>query len=292
MALMTVRPLSREESPLKLEELPRLSPLVVRLIRLLANPDCRVADVVSVIEQDVLLSAQVLKRANSAVFGRLQPIRSVQHAVRTLGVGTMRRFALGSSLSNLFFREKTAPSFSMGRFNLHSLATGTLSEILADELPTNHKAGAFVAGLLHDVGKLLMAIHLPKTYEDVLAFSTVAGTSQIESERQLLGTDHAEFSAQAISRWELDDSIRIAAKYHHQPDHAKVEEPPVPGTVGLATIVHKANLFVNYLGMSVLPATVLLPDPPVLEISGFVYPARRVEERFKLEWTTLWKLLQ
>ena len=70
----------------------------------------------------------------------------------------MRKFVLGASISNIFSRFRAAPSFSMARFNLHSVATGTLVEMISDEIALEEPSGAFIAGLLHDVGKLLIAV--------------------------------------------------------------------------------------------------------------------------------------
>ncbi len=271
------------------DKLPRISPLLTKLIALLADPDCDVYDLSSIVEKDPVLSAQVLQRANSAWFGRMQPVSSVHHAIALLGVGSMRRFAVGSSISNLFSRHSTAPSFSMTRFNLHSVATGTLLEILADELPVHGREHAFVAGLLHDMCKLLIAAHMPKQYEDILAIAAASGRAEIECEREVLGMDHAELSDLAISRWELDRSIAVAARYHHDPARAVEIERVPPGRIGLTAVLCKSNEFVKALGMSILPPLSLPEAPPPLEFPGFRCPADAVEERFRKEWRNLWE---
>ena len=282
MALLELNLSSRETSLQNLEKLPKLSPLLMQFIALVAKPRCEVAELAALIEKDAVLSAQVLERANSAWFGRVQPIRSLQHAIAMLGIGTMRRFALGSSISNLFAREKTAPSFSMARFNLHSVEAGTLVELLAEAIPVPGRASGFIAGLLHDIGTLLIATHMPKRFEEVLAMAAISGEPLLECERQLLGTDHAELSALVISRWDLDDLIQAAAREHHAP----------PDRVDLTLLVHKADKFVDYLGMSVLPATAPPQEPPTLDFPGVKYPMARVQQRFQAEWSNLWNLLQ
>lgn len=293
MALLTLNLSSREAALKNLDKLPRLSPLLIQFLGLLAQPGCDIAELVSVVEKDALLSAQILQKANSAAFARIQPINSVHHAVAMLGVGTMRRFALGSSISNLFARQQTAASFSMSRFNLHSVATGTLVELLAEELPMESRNSAFIAGLLHDIGELLIAVHMPKAYEVVLAMTAVAGASQIECERELLGTDHAELSALAISRWELDAAINVSARHHHEPANAEPAEQVPSSRVGLTMVVHKADEWVDYLGMSVLPPRATNPmEAPSLEFPGIAYPNARVQERFQAEWKNLANLFQ
>jgi HD-like signal output (HDOD) protein len=289
MALLALNLTEREYSLKNLDRLPRLSPLLIQFLGLVSRPNIEVSELVAVVEKDALLSAQILQKANSAVFGRIQPIHTVHHAVAMLGVGLMRRFALGSSISNLFSRQRTAPSFSMSRFNLHSVATGTLVELLADELPVASRESALVTGLLHDLGKLLIAIHMPRQFESALELSCVTREPLVESERQLMGTDHAELSALATSRWALDEAISIGVRYHHEPATAKEFEKVPPGSIGLALLVHKANAFVNYLGMSILPPTLAPPEAPDLDF-GIPYPVERVKDRFQAEWKNLWNL--
>ena len=110
-----------------------------------------------------------------------------------------------------------AKNFSVRRFNVHSVATATLLELLAEELSFESGQDAFLAGLLHDVGKLLIAVSLPRQYDDILALTAVNGATLIEAERDVIGIDHAELSALAISRWELSEAIQTAASDHHHP---------------------------------------------------------------------------
>src|SRR5580698_2980700 len=106
---------TRELSLKCLEKLPTLSPLRSQLLARVAKRSCDVIELTEVVEKDTVLSAQVLRLANSAAFGRSQPINSVKHAVAMVGVGAMRKFALGSTISNLFSRFRTAPGFSVMR---------------------------------------------------------------------------------------------------------------------------------------------------------------------------------
>ncbi len=141
-----------------------------------------------------------------------------------------------------------AKNFSIRRFNVHSVATATLLELLAEEVPFESGQDAFLAGLLHDIGKLLIAVSLPRQYDEILALIAVNGCTLIEAERDVIGIDHAELSGLAISRWELSEAIQSAACDHHQPAESAVEAR-IRKPVG----VHHADAYVNQLGMSVLP---------------------------------------
>jgi HD-like signal output (HDOD) protein len=123
---------------------------------------------------------------------------------------------------------------------------------------------------------------MPKQYEDVLAVAAVSGAPLLVCEREILGTDHAELSALAISRWELADSIRWAAFYHHEPEKA-VTEHTKSGTLRFSLAVHEADALINSLGMSVrsAPRTPRLAAP--LEFPGFAFSKERVLKRMELE---------
>ena len=278
---------SREQTLRCLERLPTLSPMTTQLLARLARSNCDVIELTAVVEKDAVLSAQILRLANSAVFGRSQPINSVKHAIALIGVGPMRKFALGASISNLFARFRSAPSFSMARFNLHSVATGTLVELIADEIEFEDSNGAFVAGLLHDVGKLLIAVSMPKQYEEILAVVAVSGAPLLACEREILGTDHAELSGLAISRWELAEPIRWAAFYHHEPERAIDVENTGPGKLSLSLAVHQADAFINGLGMSVFPNLRQRGEAPRLDFPGFGFSQERVIKRLELELKSL-----
>jgi HD-like signal output (HDOD) protein len=270
-----------------LDRLPKLSPLTTQLLAQLSRRNCDVQELTEIVEKDPVLSAQILRLANSAVFGRLRPVDSVRHAVAMVGIGAMRKFALGSSISNLFSRTKMAANFSIVRFNVHSVATATLVELLAEEIPFESAEDAFLAGLLHDIGKLLIAVSLPRQYDNILALTAVNGVSLIEAECDVLGIDHAELSGLAVSRWELSEAIEQASRYHHEPG-----EPPTAGRAhsqkpALHLGVHCADAFVNQLGMSVLPAPLAFREAPTLEIPGFAFPEERVRQRFEREIRSL-----
>lgn len=289
--LLTPSSITRQQALNGVERLPQLSPMVTHLLARLAHRNCEISELTAVVERDTLLSAQILRLANSAAFARAQPITSVKHAVARVGLTAMRKFALTSSISNLFSRYRTASSFSMTRFNLHAMATGTMVELLADELPVDFSKGAFIAGLLHDVGKLLMAATMPKQYDTVLAVNSVSRSTLIESEREILGVDHAELSGLAISRWDLEAPIQWAAEYHHKPEEAVDVEHAAAGKLGLSVVVHQADAFINYLGMSVSPPR-CPSDAPLLNFPGFEFSRDRVLKRFEAEWENLGQLFR
>jgi len=152
-----------------------------------------------------------------------------------------------------------------------------------DDLPLEDAEDAFLAGLFHDVGKLVIAVAMPQEYEAILSAVAVRGGSILESERLLLQTDHAELSAMAVDYWGLGESIRAAAAHHHEPD----KSPAALGKISLALAVSKVDAVVNAAGMSLLPPRLVQDEIPSLTFDGFALDQRLVFERFTAEWTTM-----
>ncbi|HSP66750.1 MAG TPA: HDOD domain-containing protein [Bryobacteraceae bacterium] len=285
MALVTPdrRSNSRKRAALSLGRVPALSPTATQLLGRLARRNCEVHELAVLIERDPLLSAQILAIANSAAFGRSQPIGSIHHAIAMIGLGAVRKFALARSISNLFGKRKVARSFSITRFNLHSVATGMFLEILAEYLPLEEAEDAFLAGLFHDVGKLVIAVAMPEEYEAILTTTALLGGSVLEGERMVLQTDHPELSALAVDYWGLNESIRSAAAYHHEPD----KSPAALGKVSLALALSQVDAVLNAAGMSLLPPPLLQQEIPPLAFDGFRIDQKLVFERFAAEWSTM-----
>jgi HD-like signal output (HDOD) protein len=273
---------SRKQALLSLERVPALSPTATQLLGRLARRNCEVHELAVLIERDPLLSAQILAIGNSAAFGRAQQISSIQHAIAMIGMGAVRKFALARSISNLFGRRKLARSFSITRFNLHSVATGMFLELLAEYVPLEDAEDAFLAGLFHDVGKLVIAAALPEEYESILIASAVTEEPLLESERRMLQTDHAELSALAVDYWGLGEPIRSAAAYHHEPE----KSPAVLGKISLAMAVSKVDAVLNAAGMSLLAPPPIQQEVPPLEFDGFSLDQAVLIQRFTQEWTT------
>ena len=282
-ATLDRRSRSRKQALLGLARVPALSPTATQLLGRLARRNCEIHELAALIERDPLLSAQILAIANSAGFGRAHQISSIQHAIAMVGLGTVRKFALARSISNLFGRSKIAPSFSLTRFNLHSVATGMFLELLTEYVPLEDAEDAFLAGLFHDVGKLVIAVALPEEYETILTAAAVTRKPLVENERLVLHTDHAELSAMAVDYWGLSESIRAAAAHHHEPD----KSPGVPGKVSLALAVAQVDAVVNAAGMSLLPPSLIQQEVPPIEFEGFSLNQCSLLERFAVEWSTM-----
>jgi HD-like signal output (HDOD) protein len=168
-------------------------------------------------------------------------VNSVRHALSLLGLDKVRNAVLGMSITTMWKKVKMPASWSMARFNMHSAASGVLCDLLAQRLPVGYPEGAFVAGLLHDVGRLVIALGLPQQHEQIMLLRK-DGRTHLDAEREVLGFTHPEVSAQALQLWNLPEQIQDAVLRHHDPD-----------AEGLGRLVNAANQYVNSVGYSILP---------------------------------------
>jgi HD-like signal output (HDOD) protein len=199
-----------------LGELPPFSPVLNRLLATLGDEDVSYARVSDIIEKDTVIAGNVLKVVNSALYGRRDAITSVRRAVSLLGVTKLRNTVFSMSVSRMWNRVRTPPGWSMARFNIHSVATAILADLLAQRRMVSYAEGAFVAGLFHDLGKLLIAVGLRDHYERIQ--DEQKHRPPLEAEMEVLGFTHAELSAEVLARWNMPDPVRTAVLFHHAPE--------------------------------------------------------------------------
>ena len=231
-----------------LSQLPPFSPILHKLMASLAGEDVSFAVLGDLIEKDAALAGRVLGVVNSSLYARRAAINSVRHALSVLGTEKVRNMVLGMSVSSMLQHAKTPPSWSMARFNKHSAAVAILSDLIAQRARVEYPEGAFVAGLLHDIGRLLIAIALPREFQKMLREYETSGLTWIECETQALGFAHPELSAAVLAAWKVPEEIQRAAAQHHDP------VTPAPGAeMSLGWVVNAANQYINSLGESILP---------------------------------------
>ncbi len=239
----------RDKALRTLGALPPFSPILNRLLASLAGEDMVFSKLADLIEKDAVVAGNILHLVNSALYARRGTINSVRHALSLLGINKLRNAVLGLSLARMWKQVRPAASWSMARFNLHSAATAILSDLLAQRLPVNYAEGAFIAGLLHDLGRLLIAVGLPAEHDLILEQHGKNGGAVSESERSVLGFAHPELSAQALAVWNLPEAIQFAARDHH----GALQDAAGSGEWSLSRIVAAADQHVHSMGVSILP---------------------------------------
>ena len=242
---------SRLQQALKLVgDLPPLSSTVRHLLATLYSPqdDISLTQVALWIEKDTLTAGKVLGLANSAYYGRTEPILSIRHAVTYLGLNAIRNLAASMSMSRYWNKLPTSSEWSASRFNAHSIGVAVLSDMIASTINAEDGRSAFLAGLFHDIGQVGIAALLrddPFTFKK-LSLATYEELEKVETE--LLGFSHSELSAQIVRSWNLPVAIEEAVRFHE----AKIDYDRITSVgVALSDIIHVADCYVDFEGLSV-----------------------------------------
>lgn len=165
------------------------------------------------------MSAKVLKLSNSAYYGLRQPITSIKQAVIILGIEAIRSLVLCTGVFDLFGKNKLDPMFQQ-EFWRHSLITAVGARTFAGKISgayTVENEQAFSAGLLHDIGKMIMHIYIPEDFKKVKKLADEKQIESIEAENILLDYTHCDLGAMFAQRWNLPNVIELATQYHHSP---------------------------------------------------------------------------
>lgn len=191
--------------------LPSLPTTVTRVTELINDPSSNLSDVANVIQTDPALALKTLRLVNSAYYGMGQRVDTVDHAVTMLGIKVIR---------NLAYTAAVFETFQRGSSELlhHSVTTGIAMRSLIDHSACKGMIDpdeAFVYGLLHDVGKILIYEFLPKEAESATLMSHARKLPIFEAEREVIGVDHAELGSRLIEKWGLPAELAAAIAGHH-----------------------------------------------------------------------------
>ena len=172
----------------------------------------------NIIKDDPVLTAQVLKLANSPVYGGGVEIASLARAIVTLGLDEVRNVVVGLSLSGIFCDDLGFAEFDSGDLWLHSIGVATCARMIARRVDGVDEEEIFTAGMLHDLGRILYCLYFPDELRDVL--SNVKGPITLQNAEEQYGLTHAEIGAYLAFRWKLGDFMVHTIRYHHQPRSA------------------------------------------------------------------------
>lgn len=234
--------------------LPVMPKATVRLLELLESPDCTARELAEVIETEPALAVRLLKLANSPFYGQRGRIASVARAVVVLGAKTIRSLAMAVWTHTLKAQMRSADEMRLMMPLLqHGLATGVAAQLLAERTNRALADDAFMAGLLHDIGRVALVAELGTRYrEDILEPALRDLLSLHEQEALVLGFDHRALGAQLMAAWGLPGFLAEVAERHH-------DEDLVPDTRNIVAAVALADTCSTRLGFNL--ATELFRSP-------------------------------
>ncbi len=223
----------------RIHTLPSLPSLYYDLMKELASPHATTESVAAIISRDISLTAKLLQLVNSAFFGVAQHVNSAAEAIQILGFSTIKALALSIYVFSRFEPERL-PGFPIERLWQHSMATGLLARRIAASEGSDLGLieAAFTAGILHDVGKLVLAISFPELYRKSINTAFSQETPQWQAEAEVVGVSHAEIGAYLLGLWGLPCPIVEAVAWHHQPRLREPTDFSALSTVHIANYVH------------------------------------------------------
>lgn len=215
------------------------APVLEEIETLLESPECSLVTIGEAIEKEPDLTARLLRLANSSFYGFSSRLSTVTEAISLIGIQQVQDLILASSIIAQF-KGVEDEFVSMESFWKHSLACGTCSRLLAMEKRLPKADKFFVAGLLHDMGRLVLFSRAPQQAKEVFEVYRNERVLLHEAEKRVLGFDHQEVAAAVMQQWKFPANLVQAVACHHQPEAADTARQE-------ASVVHLADHLVNAL---------------------------------------------
>jgi len=224
----------RDEVLSRLRDVPAMPAAAMEAIRVLQDPRADAQAIMKALEHDPGLTANVLRLANSAYFGTPRKVSTVREAAVRLGTKRILRVVVACAAAPVVRRGIKGYDLPPGELWQHSASVAVGTDALAEVLKAALPASAFTAGLLHDVGKILLGTYLEVDAAAIIQLAVSEKIGFDEAERRVLGIDHAEAGAALLESWDLPEDVVQAARWHHRPDDA-------PGRLITLDLVHAAD---------------------------------------------------
>ncbi len=245
-----------------IKRMPSLSTTVGKVMEICSRIDASPNELNKVISLDPVLTGQVLKLINSAYYSLMNKVTSLTRAITMLGMNTVKNMALSTAIIRSVSGAKKSKALPTSKFWAHSIGVGVCAKLLAkaNDVPVIECEEYFIAGLLHDLGK----IPFGDEYIDILHCVKKEQRSLIEVEREMLGVDHQQVGRMIAEKWKLNEAMTCAICFHHDVESAPEEHRVRAAYIGLA------NMYANILDIGYAGD----PFPPedgadrLLEITG------------------------
>ena len=226
----------------KIKEMPPLPQSVTQVLEISKSTKSSAQDLAKVFERDPALAANILKIANSSFYGFTRRISSITHAIVCLGLDTVKSIALTSSTQEMLSNEIPAYDLEKGMLLQHSITCATCARIIAQRIGYKDCEEAYTAGLLLDIGKVILSRFAEDQFNQIIEKTKDNKTPFNIAEQEVLGFDHPRIGGRIIKKWNLPPALIEAVQYHHQPEKAETNKT-------LTYIVHFADAISDMLGI-------------------------------------------
>jgi HD-like signal output (HDOD) protein len=203
-----------------IRDLPPMPNVVARILELLSRSDCEMKSLIEALSHDPALVARLIKVSNSSLYGGNQEIGGVNHAIVRLGMRTTRSVVLAASTRALFPMDNSRRGLLGRSLWEHAVQSGLAARRVAEFTRRVDPDEAFAAGVLHDVGKVIILLNKPDEYAEVQRRLEHGAPDSVTAERDVLGFDHCRVGDLLLSNWSMPGNLRAVARWHHDPAQA------------------------------------------------------------------------
>jgi HD-like signal output (HDOD) protein len=204
----------------KIKDLPPMPQVIARILDLLSNPDCKLAELTAALSQDPALVARLIKVSNSSLYGGGQSCGSLNQAIVRLGTRTTRSVVVAASTRSLFPADGSRVGLAGRTLWRHAVETGLAARRVAEFMRWTDPDEAFAGGVLHDLGKLIILLNLPDEACEIQRRRQAGEDEAGALERRVLGFDHTEVGERLLQGWSMPPGLVACARWHHQPEAA------------------------------------------------------------------------
>ncbi|MBI3099500.1 MAG: HDOD domain-containing protein [Planctomycetes bacterium] len=227
----------------KVVGLPTLPAMLASINRLMINPRTSAKEVAALISSDPAITAKILRVVNSSFYGFPNRITTITHAIVILGFNTIKSIVLSSSIFDAFKKGAGKPSpYNRTEFWKHSVGCGVACKVIARRIGYSSLEEFFIAGLLHDIGKVVMDQYLHDDFLQVLEIVGNRNCLIVDAESQHLGFTHADIGGWLFQKWNLSKALIESTTFHHNPALASENQKPV-------SVVHLADIMIRAMGI-------------------------------------------
>lgn len=217
----------------KMKDLPSLPELYVKVRKLLESTNSSFEDISNIIAKDISMTAKILQLVNSAFFGLRHKISSLQQATVFLGIKTIKAIIITTDVFSKFSDEEIEV-FSIQELYKHSILTGVLAGKIAGTISNKLVDKAAMAGMLHDIGKIMFIRNKGDEYKDIYEKNRNSEQDLYVLEEKILSINHAEIGAYLMALWRLESDIVDAISFHHQPELSQDSDFSIVSAVYIA----------------------------------------------------------
>ena len=197
------------------DDFPTLPTIYYKLVDALSNTSTTIKDISLLVSTDIALTFKLLKIVNSSIYGLNSKVNSIDKAIFHLGFRELKNIILSTKIIEVFSDLNSNPKFDLVEFWKHSIAVGTISRIIAQELGQKNLDEYLLSGITHDIGKLVLFKILGSEYNLVFHIMEKENITLIEAESKVLGTTHQEIGLKLAESWNLDSNILNVIRYHN-----------------------------------------------------------------------------